>query len=859
MIDFDRSICLQINVASKFMSTTNDLLSNEIYPALFHVLPEALPEFEFIRKADRYRSNNTRKISGEDGQSKGKVEVLERAPFWIKDYRVGGCSIWDYIQERDGLANNGEVLKRLAELAQVKLPEQQLSPEESARIEQANFDAKLWEVVNGFFIDCLSNKDNKYANTDRAKQVQDYLTKPIIEGGRGYNPSVFLLPGQDKIVDREFPLMEVGYIPGTKQVREYILSKHFTESQIFSVMSGLESSPDGRIGIQNILTFPYRDHAGRIRGMVFRSLYGNGYKYLYSQGLQRNKILFNLRAVAKDADLSIVESPLDALHAAALGIKNITALGGSGDTLNTAQIDLAIRYGAKRITLMLDNDSEDGIDRAGAIGTDKAVALLQKHYPNLRVFVGEYPEGVKDLDELLSSEGVVGYQRVKDNAAELWRYQLNRLFAKYNRLGEFTSKQIVSLQEEAIQLAASLSAIDKDQCIKAFINTEGIQSIGVTEQSLADAVNALRAKKLNEEQNKAISDLLIQTKRKLDKGDGSGAVDLLQLKIREIKTQSTTDKFEALTKPIVESELRERLRQRSSDLKTGYMIGTEEVLLPAGAISIIAAPTSHGKTTFLVNLALRVVKEIPNKSVYILSYEEDADSVTISAMNTYISTELSSNNRRTIRSYYRGESDYFTHGKRVRFEEVKSKFFDTLITTGRLSIQYVDYDSDTLGDAIRYLYTHGNAGAVFIDYMQLLHKGQQGKNKYGSRQEELKQICIDLKDVAVETGLPLILGAQFNRQVVSPARLLVTNIGEAGDIERIANLIIGFWNNNKKMMVDKDDLNYLTRYESAPNALYVEILKYRGGKPDAAGMLSFDGNTGVIENQAFQSPISSEL
>ncbi len=76
--------------------------------------------------------------------------------------------------------------------------------------------------------------------------------------------------------------------------------------------------------------------------------------------------------------------------------------------------------------------------------------------------------------------------------------------------------------------------------------------------------------------------------------------------------------------------------------------------------------------------------------------------------------------------------------------------------------------------------------------MQLLHKGQLGKNKYGSRQEEIKQICLDLKDVAVETGLPLILGAQFNREVVNPARLHYTKIREAADIEQIANLIIGF-------------------------------------------------------------------
>jgi len=67
----------------------------------------------------------------------------------------------------------------------------------------------------------------------------------------------------------------------------------------------------------------------------------------------------------------------------------------------------------------------------------------------------------------------------------------------------------------------------------------------------------------------------------------------------------------------------------------------------------------------------------------------------------------------------------------------------------------------------------------------------EGKYKTYSRQEEIKEICIALKDVAVETGLPIILGAQFNREVVNQLRIHATKIGEAGDIERIANLIVG--------------------------------------------------------------------
>ena len=136
--------------------------------------------------------------------------------------------------------------------------------------------------------------------------------------------------------------------------------------------------------------------------------------------------------------------------------------------------------------------------------------------------------------------------------------------------------------------------------------------------------------------------------------------------------------------------------------------------------------------------------------------------------------------------------------------------------------------------------------------MQLLNL-PEGKYKTYSRQEELKQICISLKDIAVETGLPIILGAQFNRTVTNPLHLHATKIGEAGDIERIANLIIGLWNNNFKIIATEGeikDINSKGCY--TPDTIYTTVLKNRGGKVGLEELLSFNGNTGKISNQSKQ-------
>jgi replicative DNA helicase len=226
-------------------------------------------------------------------------------------------------------------------------------------------------------------------------------------------------------------------------------------------------------------------------------------------------------------------------------------------------------------------------------------------------------------------------------------------------------------------------------------------------------------------------------------------------------------------------------------------------------------------------------------------------------LNTYLDEDkLSSNNRRSIQSYFStGSTEYIKTEIRDYFIENKDKFFKELIETRRLNIHYTAYDSDSLNEAIRYLHKNANPGAIFIDYMQLLHKGQGGKNKYNSRQEELKQICLDLKDVAVETGLPIILGAQFNREVTTPTNLHATKIGEAGDIERIANLIIGGWNGNFKPLtgtpVEVNEMN--NKGMCSDNTLFFKILKNRDGAVGLEQSLEFNGNTGKVKNSSTSS------
>ena len=187
------------------------------------------------------------------------------------------------------------------------------------------------------------------------------------------------------------------------------------------------------------------------------------------------------------------------------------------------------------------------------------------------------------------------------------------------------------------------------------------------------------------------------------------------------------------------------------------------------------------------------------------------------------------------------------------FKEKKEAFFKELIETNRINIHYVDYSSDLLAGAITFLKDKTNIGGVFIDYMQLLKKEE---GRYNSRQEELKRICLDFKDLAVTTGLPITLGAQFNREVVNQLIVHATKIGEAGDIERIANLILGFWNNDFEPIGTKGEIKEIEkRGMSKPNTIYSKILKNRGGRVGEDGLLNYHSNSGKINNDSYNNDL----
>lgn len=343
-------------------------------------------------------------------------------------------------------------------------------------------------------------------------------------------------------------------------------------------------------------------------------------------------------------------------------------------------------------------------------------------------------------------------------------------------------------------------------------------------------------------------------------------------KLKEDAEAMAFSSFSPFFKGANKERIRELLLARGQNLSTGYHFGKEELMIPPKALTFIVAATGHCKTTFLINLALRVCQSYPEKKVLYISYEEALESIYVNMLNTYAKVPLGENNRNIITNHTIANGDinsllkvrgseyddyrHFLENKQamVEFAEKEAEFYK-LIDEGRLNIQYVDFAVDTLGSYIIEMRRKGLCDIAFIDYVQLLNAPI--RSKYRSREDELKEICISLKDLAVDEkyGLPIIFGAQFNRQVKSAKDLLPTNIGEAGDIERIANTIVALWNCQKTEDPGTDELRqkiaeYQGTKEYNESAIFAKILKRRGYASGFTSTFPFEGNIGLIRDKS---------
>ena len=827
------------------MTNLTDFIQNELYPRLFEVVDRAFPSMDF--KPYRGGWASPYKLNGErshDGR-KEKSTITRRVPHRVLEQGGENKDLLSFYMELNGFGEKqtAEAVRQLCPILGLTMPQM----EDSAAYRAYKEKQDRLEAVG------LKMREALY--TDEGRGTLAYLRE-----NRGYSD--------------EF-IKEAGFGFVSPSIREEL-------RDLFRYINrdGVEVNLPYDVGINYFLSLPYRT-GGNIQGFVFRTTlqdYSPKYKDAFiSAKASKRYHLFGLTGLRltgngeRDRDITIVEGEIDALRATFAGLPNVVA--ASGGNVSAEALQQAKDRGVKRVTLLFDYDTpkwgqtlkEKQEETASKI--EKAIATIQK--AGLTPFVASFPTdgGKVDADSFLREHPDNGKEELEEiiatatSGAQWLGYRLLSR-ATGDKSEGLTEKELHELKRQTIELCNSpyTSATDRAIILRNLAEATGGY---ITAETLQEEADLLKLAQDRDRQKEETISLAAEALKLATDGKTAEALSVLSERVTGLKQISREAEYSTLlTLPTAEGVLSD-FKKRPTGLSTPYAFdtkdGREPLLLPTGALTIICAPTSHGKTRMLENLALHLATDGEPGDVLFFTFEEDSTAVNLELLNIYADMNLSGNNLKTLSSFYRrGKDRYFT-GERVPDSyRPKEAEFLSLLTSGKLRVYYKDFDSPTLIEAIRYIAKSTKVKAVFVDYIQKLNT--EGNRL--SRKEELKGICSEFEKLAIETSLPVVMAAQLNRQTLSPVDMSVQNIADASEIEHYANIVMLIWNSVVKPLQgntyykSKENQTYSEEAKllesrgfniGTEGKLYAILAKNRGGQRNISAILDYNGNTGVIK------------
>lgn len=797
----------------------NDLerYKEELFPLMYDNLESLFPDFKFQNKGNRKLSRCH--LDGHLDRDGKLITGVDRSrPYAISDHSQGTKGLLNFYMERNSLSFR-DALDQIADICKIERF-QWTERSDKERKEQENRQNALSLFVN-----------NLWKDREEARKVLDYLH------ARGWT-------------DEDIKKGELGLI--TPDLRPLLAD---ADSYFFKV-DGAET------GQTHLLAIPFRT-ASRILGFKFREMgVKTGQKYLNSRGTKKNEGLFGLGFGVKDA--VIVEGELDALHAQVRGESNVVATTGSGITLSQAED--AIRRGVKRFTLLFDRDE------AGKKFVKDSLSLLESM--GVEVYVASLPDGYKDTDEYLARNTIEEWRRnLLESSISSYMFHYDEAIRKYIEIanehnGELFDKERISLFEEIEAILTTPYLLShphlKEQIFRAV--EEQADGLQITLSEFRGWIAQSSDRKRKEAQETRVKNRVEEISRLQREGKTEDALGLMRRTIEESEQETHSERISAYLHQDIDS-IFTAMRNRPEGIKTNIKtLNGYRVILPSGGLSVIGAPTGHGKSKVLISLALDTLDNGEEGTILYLTYEEAQDAVICQVLNAYADLDLTTQyeNRRkgikrgnlqTIKEYFRTGSDRYIKDARRGTFHAKEKEFISRLKSGEMAIirPRTDFSSELCAIIKSAVMEGMKIKGVFIDYIQRLYLPDA---KVKVRTDELKVIMSDLDTTAQETGLPIVMGAQMKRETVSPDAMTNQDIADSGWIERTASEVILLWSNKERPKNDPQgkELEKINRLYpdlalGTKGKLFARLTKSRmfSDLSEAYAILDIDGNTGRVK------------
>lgn len=381
-------------------------------PFIYNNLDLLLGSFQFRRinaggLKDHWASRY--KIDG----SLPKVKQAEKTVVYPADMKLREQGDWDnpldiidYLRGILGLDSRYKVYEFISDRYGLDMPRQN-SREFKMEVSRRQRVQDALAALQRYFVWNLKN-----SKTNKASKVRGYLRNK-----------------------REFSLEDIeslgfGFVPAWPTVVSYMTLKlGFSKEELDAACTVANSEGNTTVGKFHLLSIPYIC-AGELKGFQFRRVDSDeAPKYIVNTGLDRKSVFFNMPSGQVDA-IVVVEGEMDALCAAAHGLKNITAIGGaeiSGD--RRRQIEYALGVGVKRIYLCPDLDS--AIDESGnvVVNQSKRYRCVLRSIHTIQdvdisfdgIYVVEFPEAT-DPDDYIRKYGADAFRDLLRNAKHWTEY-----------------------------------------------------------------------------------------------------------------------------------------------------------------------------------------------------------------------------------------------------------------------------------------------------------------------------------------------------------------------------------------------------------------------------------------------------
>ena len=277
-------------------------------------------------------------------------------------------------------------------------------------------------------------------------------------------------------------------------------------------------------------------------------------------------------------------------------------------------------------------------------------------------------------------------------------------------------------------------------------------------------------------------------------GDGSESaqslLDLAEQKIYDIRQGREVDGLTRLSEIVVSAydriqKLSGEDKEQYQGLRSGYsMLDNYIAGLNKSDMIVVAGRPGSGKTTFAVNIAANVAKRSKDAEIVIFSLEMSKEQLAARMLSSEALVPNSSLTAGTI------SSDEWI------------KLAEAADVLSQMNIYIDDTAGITVPQIKAKLRRMKNLGLVVIDYLQLM----ESANFHNNRVTEVSEITRQIKLMAKELNVPVILLSQLNRSVEARTdhRPMPSDLRESGSIEQDADIILFIY---RESMYDKQNPN----------------------------------------------------